>query len=88
MALTDSMRKMHTFGMMSVFDYWPSLAEMASDLGYPYQTVASWKRRGIPAARALEVRDAIIRRVSRLSVEEVLRSEQKRIESVSVRDAA
>lgn len=36
--------------MDTIFDLWPSLAALASDLDRPYPTVAAWKQRGsIPA---------------------------------------
>lgn len=36
--------------MERILRIWPTLAELASDIGKPYPTVASWKQRGsIPA---------------------------------------
>lgn len=36
--------------MKHIFDIWPSLKEMASDLRRPYPTVAAWHaRKSIPA---------------------------------------
>lgn len=36
--------------MEHIFTLWPSIAELARDLGKPYPTVASWYQRGsIPA---------------------------------------
>lgn len=36
--------------MERIFDIWPTLKEMASDLGKPYPTVAAWRaRKSIPA---------------------------------------
>lgn len=36
--------------MEQIFDLWPSIADLARDLGKPYPTVASWQQRGsIPA---------------------------------------
>lgn len=42
--------------MERIFDIWPSLIEMAKDLGKPYPTVAAWKQRGsIPARYDLDL---------------------------------
>lgn len=41
--------------MDEIFKLWPSLAQMASDLGLKYQTVASWRQRGIPAKHDYKV---------------------------------
>lgn len=36
--------------MERIFSIWPTLADLAEDLGKPYTTVASWRARGsIPA---------------------------------------
>lgn len=36
--------------MEHIFDIWPTLKDMASDLRRPYQTVAAWRaRKSIPA---------------------------------------
>ena len=41
---------MHDLGMDHIFRIWPSLGDLAADLGKPYPTVAAWKHRGsIPA---------------------------------------
>ena len=48
--------------MDDVFDIWPTTADMARDLGMPYPTVASWRQRGIPAARDADVIAAAGRR--------------------------
>ena len=44
--------------MDEIFDIWPTMAAMARDLGYPYPTVASWRTRGIPAARDADIIEA------------------------------
>jgi hypothetical protein len=40
--------------METIFDIWPTTADLASDLGVPYTTAASWRARGnIPAKHDL-----------------------------------
>jgi len=42
--------------MEDIFNKWPTLADLARDLGKPYQTVAAWKQRGsIPAKHDLDL---------------------------------
>lgn len=48
--------------MDEIFAIWPTIAEMARDMGEPYPTVSSWVRRGIPAARDADVIAAAKRR--------------------------
>jgi hypothetical protein len=51
--------------LTDVFDIWPSLAEMARDIGIEYQTVAKWSQRGrIPP----ESWDAVIEAAKRKKV--------------------
>lgn len=56
--------------MDDVFSIWPTLAEMARDLGAPYPTVQSWHRRGgIPIRRFPDVVAAARKRGSDLTME-------------------
>ena len=42
--------------MENIFDIWPTTADLASDLGVPYTTAASWRARGnIPAKHDLDL---------------------------------
>lgn len=42
--------------METIFDIWPTTADLATDLGVPYTTAASWRVRGnIPAKHDLDL---------------------------------
>lgn len=58
--------------MERISHIWPTAADLARDLGLPYPTVNSWRRRGIPARRALEIVAAARAKGVTLSVEDVL----------------
>ncbi len=51
---------------------WPTLADMAADLGCPYPTVASWPKRGIPHRRFASIIAAARRRGADLTFEQLL----------------
>jgi hypothetical protein len=56
--------------MQTIFDMWPTTAELASDLGIPYTTVASWRARGsIPAKHDLDLIAAAAARGPELKLE-------------------
>ncbi|WP_201151272.1 hypothetical protein [Rhodovulum sulfidophilum] len=57
--------------MDEIFEIWPSLAEMARDMGEKYPTVAAWKRRGIPARRDADVIAAARQRGFDLTYEQI-----------------
>lgn len=58
--------------MRHIFAIWPTLSDLASDLGVPYPTVASWKQRGrIPADRDLDIIAAAARRGARITLEDL-----------------
>lgn len=58
--------------MENVFRIWPTLTEMASDLGAPYPKVQAWKVRGrIPAKYDLALIAAAKARGHELSLEEL-----------------
>jgi hypothetical protein len=41
---------------LAVIDLWPSVSELAADMGVPYGVAAQWRRRGsIPADRWLSL---------------------------------
>jgi len=55
--------------MENIFSLWPSLVDMAKDLGRGYPTVAAWKQRGsIPAKYDLDLVEAAERRGAVLSL--------------------
>jgi hypothetical protein len=58
--------------MNAIFDIWPTMAEMAQDLGLPYQTVAAWRSRGIPYRRFEAVLRAAEARGHALTLEDLL----------------
>lgn len=61
--------------MEHIFRIWPTLAELASDLGKPYPTVASWWRRGrIPPEAFDDVIEAAGKRGRVLTLEELHRA--------------
>jgi hypothetical protein len=56
--------------MQTIFDIWPTTAELASDLGVPYTTAASWRVRGnIPAKHDLDLIAAAAARGHELKLE-------------------
>ncbi len=58
--------------MESIFNIWPSLVELAKDLGREYPTVAAWKQRGhIPAKYDLDLIAAASKRGSSLSLSDL-----------------
>jgi hypothetical protein len=58
--------------MKHIFDIWPTLSDLAADLGRPYPTVAAWKQRGsIPARYDLKLVQAAEKRGRTLSFEDL-----------------
>lgn len=56
--------------MESIFDLWPTTADLASDLGVPYTTAASWRARGsIPAKHDMDLVAAAAARGKSLKLE-------------------
>jgi hypothetical protein len=56
--------------MQTIFDIWPTTADLASDLGVPYTTAASWRVRGnIPAKHDLDLIAAAAARGHKLKLE-------------------
>ena len=58
--------------MRDPFTCWPTVADFAADLRLPYQTVSSWRRRGIPPRHAAAIVAAARRRGFALTLEDVL----------------
>lgn len=56
--------------MEPIFDLWPTTADLASDLGVPYTTAASWRARGsIPAKHDMDLIAAAAARGKELKLE-------------------
>ncbi|MGN7867754.1 hypothetical protein [Paracoccus sp. 22332] len=61
--------------MEHITHIWPKIADLAADLGKPYQTVAAWKLRGrIPADYDLDLIAAAKKRGKRLSLEDLAKA--------------
>ena len=59
--------------MQQVFEIWPTMAEMARDLGLSPINVRHWKRRGIPPKHDLQIVQAARKRGASLSLESLAR---------------
>lgn len=58
--------------MKRIFDIWPTLKEMAADLGKPYPTVAAWHaRKSIPAKYDAQIINKAKSRGSDISFEDI-----------------
>lgn len=58
--------------METIFDIWPTTADLANDIGVPYTTAASWKARGsIPAKHDLDLVAAAAARGHELKLEKL-----------------
>ncbi len=58
---------------------WPTMAELAADLGVPYSTVAAWKQRGrIPAERDADLVRAAAARGASLTFEDLMKARPPR----------
>lgn len=58
--------------MEKLLQIWPTMAALAGDLALPYQTVAAWKDRGIPARRAPAIVQAARKRGHELTLDDLL----------------
>ena len=62
-----------------IFTVWPSQAEMARELGVPYQTVAKWHQRGrIPQEAWSRIIECAALREKLITVADLLRVNGKR----------
>lgn len=60
--------------MEHIFTLWPSIADLAKDLGKPYPTVAAWhQRKSIPGRYDLELLECARKRGINLTLEEIAR---------------
>lgn len=58
--------------MEHIMRIWPSLAELAKDLGKPYPTVAAWKQRGrVPADYDFDLIEAANRKGHVLTLDQL-----------------
>ena len=58
--------------MEQIIALWPSMSDLAADLGKPYSTVAAWKQRGsIPAKFDLDLIEAAARHGKALTLEQL-----------------
>ena len=61
--------------MEHIFSIWPTLSDLASDLGKPYPTVSAWKQRGsIPARYDLDLVQAAAKRGHTITFEQLARA--------------
>lgn len=58
--------------MEHIFSLWPSMVDLATDLGKPYTTITAWKQRGsIPAKFDLDLIEAAAKRGKTLTLEQL-----------------
>lgn len=58
---------------------WPTIAELADDLGVPYSTAAAWHQRGsFPAKRDLDLIAAAKKRGAKLTLEQIAQARRQR----------
>lgn len=60
--------------MERILQIWPTVGLLAEDLGLPYQTVMSWKARGVPPRRFQQIIQAAEKRGSVITFEELTRA--------------
>jgi hypothetical protein len=67
-----ALRILHIPVMQHILRIWPTLSDLAKEIGKPYQTVAAWKQRGrIPADHDLKLIAAAKDRGATLTLEEL-----------------
>lgn len=77
--------------MEHIFNKWPRMVDLASDLGKPFSTVSAWKQRGsIPARYDLDLIRAAKARGETLTLEDLAqaRSSQNIADESQSSDAA
>lgn len=57
--------------MEKLLTIWPSISQLAQDLGEPYSTVQCWNVRGVPARRFPQLIQAAKKRGHALTYEEL-----------------
>jgi uncharacterized protein YjcR len=66
--------------METLAHIWPTVRELADDLGLPYTTVHSWAARGrIPATHDLDLIEAAKRRGQELTLEQLAQARRRQI---------
>ncbi|WCE67948.1 hypothetical protein PL335_06270 [Sulfitobacter faviae] len=74
--------------MDQILNIWPTMADLAKDIGKPYSTVAAWKARGkIPADHDFNLIEAAARRGKTLTLEQLAQA-RRSAASVPSEDAA
>ncbi|MGR3825212.1 MAG: carph-isopro domain-containing protein [Salipiger marinus] len=75
--------------MEHIAHIWPTMAELASDIGKPYSTVAAWKQRGrIPAEHDFALIKAAKDRGHELSFEVLARARVEKSSAQSCSNAS
>ncbi|WP_409202455.1 carph-isopro domain-containing protein [Sulfitobacter sp. W074] len=73
--------------MNEILNIWPTMADLAKDIGKPYSTVAAWKARGkIPADHDFDLIEAAEKRGRALTLEQL--AEARRSTASAPSDAA
>lgn len=63
---------------------WPTISELAADLGVPYTTAAAWHQRGsFPAKRDLDLIEAAKRRGESLTLEQIAEARRHRNQGIT-----
>ncbi len=66
--------------MDKIINLWPSMSDLAADLGKPYSTVNAWKQRGsIPARFDLELIKSAAKRGVTLTLEQLAEARQCKV---------
>jgi hypothetical protein len=75
--------------MEHIFRMWPTLSDLAADLGRPYPTVAAWKQRGsIPARYDLDLVQAAAKRGHTITFEQLAKARSGILHHAESRGAA
>ena len=77
--IDDDTHRAYLGRMQHIFDLWPTVKELAADLGKPYTTVHSWHLRGnIPAEYDADLIAAANKRGKRLTFEDMATARSER----------
>lgn len=64
----------HASSFSEVIDLWPSIAELARDIGEPYETVRQWRLRdSVPVRAFVKITRAAARRDFNVTNDDLLR---------------